>query len=311
MTNIHDIARASGYSATTVSRVLNHHKYVSAAVRAKVEAVIRELDYVPNDVARDLSRGRTQTIGVVLPMLDHPYYTDLIAGIMHEAFAQGYRVTMLPSNYAPEVEQAYLDQLRRKAYDGLIFTSHSLALDAMVPYLKYGPVVVCQDPEATPLPAAYTDRGTSYLDAFQWIQAHGYRRIGMMLPRDPALSATAAAMVAAYTQVMGTSPDPANNWIGSMTYADGVAAGAFFVQRQPDFIFANGDDIAAGVLRYYHDHDRVAPPMMGQENQLSAQLMGIPSIDHHFKRVGRAALALAIGARTGQVQIDSDFIARD
>ncbi|WP_125705463.1 LacI family DNA-binding transcriptional regulator [Lacticaseibacillus daqingensis] len=310
MTTIHDIARESGYSAATVSRVLNHHKYVSPRVRAEVEAVIQRLNYVPNAVARDLSRGSTQTIGVVLPMLDHPYYTDLIAGIMKTAFTHHYRVVMLPSDYVRQVELDYLEQLRRHAYDGLIFTSHNLPLADLLRYQQFGPVVVCQDPGPLELPAAFTDRGTSYLEAMRWIQAQGATRVSLMLPRDPALSATASAMVAAFTAVFGHAPDPADNWVGSMTNEDGYAAGSFLAARQPDFIFANGDDIAAGVRRYYLDHQRPVPPMMGQENQLSGQLMNIATIDHHFKRVGAAALELAIGVRQGQVKIASDFIAR-
>lgn len=62
MTNIHDIARLSGYSVSTVSRVINHQKYVADDKRAKVEAIMQELDYVPNRVARDLSRGRRRQL---------------------------------------------------------------------------------------------------------------------------------------------------------------------------------------------------------------------------------------------------------
>ncbi|TAR47962.1 LacI family transcriptional regulator, partial [Lactiplantibacillus plantarum] len=86
MTNIHDIARLSGYSVSTVSRVLNHQNYVSAKTRGDIEAVINKLDYVPNAVARNLSRGATLTIGVVLPHVDHPYFTQLLHGIMRAAF---------------------------------------------------------------------------------------------------------------------------------------------------------------------------------------------------------------------------------
>ncbi|WP_262316041.1 LacI family DNA-binding transcriptional regulator [Lacticaseibacillus parakribbianus] len=310
MATIRDVARKSGYSVATVSRVLNHKPYVKPAVKAAIEAVIKELDYVPNDVARDLSRGSTRTIGVVLPRFSHPYFTDLTVGIMDAAFANGYNVVLLPSHYDAQVEQDALEQLRRKAYDGLIFTSHQLSLAAMVPYLAFGPVVVCQDPGQVALPAAYTDRGRSYDDALHWIRRRGFHRVGVMLPRGTAVSATAQAIVAAYTRVFGAAPDPALCWVDSMTYADGVAAGAFFAQAKADFVFANGDDIAAGVRQHYLDHNLPVPGLMGQENQLSGQLLGLPSIDHHFKRVGRAALELAIGKRDQSVVVPADFIVR-
>lgn len=138
MTTIRDVARISGYSVSTVSRVLNHKNYVSDEVRKNIQKVIAELDYVPNDVARDLSRGRTMNIGVVVPNIDHPYYTDIVRGIMAAAFAAGYNVLMLPSKYDAVVEHGYLDQLRRHAFDGLIFTSHTMPVADMVPYKQYG-----------------------------------------------------------------------------------------------------------------------------------------------------------------------------
>lgn len=59
MTNIHDIAKLSGYSAATVSRVINQRGYVSDKAREKIKSIIDQMDYVPNDVARDLSRVKT------------------------------------------------------------------------------------------------------------------------------------------------------------------------------------------------------------------------------------------------------------
>ena len=310
MTNIHDIARISGYSVSTVSRVLNHRKYVSDAVRAKVQAVIDGLDYAPSVVARDLSRGKTMKIGVVLPIFVHPYYTALMQSITEAAFAQGYQVTLLPSNYQPKLEKQFLEQFRRRSFDGLIFTSHESPLADLAKYQEFGPVVVCEDPGAVDIAAAFTDRKDSYRQAFEWIRARGYQHVSLMLPREPKLSATSRTMVEAYTAVFGTPPDPTRNWVGSMTNEDGKAAGAFFAKLQPDFVFSNGDDIAAGVLEYYVEHGLQPPAMMGQENETAGRLMGISTIDHHLDAVGQAALALATGAKHGRVEITSQFIAR-
>ncbi len=59
MANIHDIARLSGYSTATVSRVINGHRYVSAAARARILTVMKQLDYVPSTMAQNLSAGKT------------------------------------------------------------------------------------------------------------------------------------------------------------------------------------------------------------------------------------------------------------
>lgn len=60
MTSISDIAKKAGVAKSTVSRVINHHPHVSDETRQKVMALITELDYIPNQLARDLSRGKTQ-----------------------------------------------------------------------------------------------------------------------------------------------------------------------------------------------------------------------------------------------------------
>lgn len=81
MTNIRDIAKKSGYSASTVSRFLNQTGYVSQSAKQAIQQVIDELDYVPNALARDLSKGKSNTIGIVIPQMQHPFFTELINGI--------------------------------------------------------------------------------------------------------------------------------------------------------------------------------------------------------------------------------------
>lgn len=310
MATIRDVARISGYSISTVSRVLNNKNYVSAPVRARIEAVMADLHYVPNAVARDLSRGKTMNIGVVQLNVPHPYYTDLGAGILTAAFAAGYNILQLPSHYTDEQDRHYLEQLRRKAYDGLIFTTHNLPLAAMLPYQEYGPIVVCHDPGSVDIAAAYSERGPAYQQAFAWIKARNDGPVGLLLPRDAALSATSRETLTAYQDVFGGAPDARLCHYQVTTYADGYAAAATDLTKsvQPAFVMANGDDIAAGYAQCYRDRGLIPPALMGADRQLSGQLLGIPTIDHHYRDVGAAALQLAIGAATGQVGIPADFM---
>jgi DNA-binding LacI/PurR family transcriptional regulator len=242
-------------------------------------------------------------------MREHPYFSELTHALTQAAFARGYHVVLLPSNYDETLEKHYLEQLRRKAYDGLIFTSHALPLTAMCPYQKYGPVVICHDPGAVDLPAAYADRGETYLEGYRWLKAKGAKRVGSFLPRAPRISATAAAMVAAYRTVFGGPPEPELLVNDVMANADGYQAAAKLAQAGVDGIFANGDDIAANAWRYYQDHGLSVPLIVGQEAQLSGQLLKIPTIDHHFQQVGELAVQLATGEATGQHAVPATFIA--
>jgi DNA-binding LacI/PurR family transcriptional regulator len=250
------------------------------------------------------------TIGVVTPMRDHPYFTSLTNSITRAAFARGYRVMLLPSQYDQAIEADYLEQLRMKAYDALIFTSHALPLAEILPYTQAGVVVVCHDPGSVSINAAFTDRGETYVEGCRWLQNHGAQRIGMFLPRIAKRSATSQAMLKAYQQVFGHLLPAKRQVLDVMNNADGYQAAQQLEAQQVDAIFSNGDDIAAGAVQYYREHHLTVPLMVGQENQLSSQLLDIPTIDHHFRVVGELALRLAVGELTGQHQVASTFISR-
>lgn len=119
MTSISEIAKKAGVAKSTVSRVINHHPHVSDETRQKVLALIEELDYMPNQIARDLSRGKTQKIGVVIPHTRHPYFTQLINGLLDAAKATDYELVMMPSDYNQALELSYLNQLKTEAIDAL------------------------------------------------------------------------------------------------------------------------------------------------------------------------------------------------
>ena len=293
MATIRDVAKQSGYSITTVSRVINQHGYVSAAAREKITAVIRELNYVPNGVARDLSIGTTHNIGVVLPHLDHPYFSQLVKGIVAASFPSSYRITLLPSQYDEHRERRYLDQLRRKLFDGLIFASRAISLDQLAACRDWGALVVCEDPGERPLAAVYSRRQDGYLAALNWLKGQGHSRLAFLLARPKDQSATSTAVLTAFHQVYGpqavatifdTVPDDFNA---------GYRLGHRLQRSRPSAVFVNGDAIAAGLKQAYAEAGIPQPLLIGQENQLAGQLLGLPTIDNHLVALGQRAFALA------------------
>ncbi|WP_125587782.1 LacI family DNA-binding transcriptional regulator [Companilactobacillus jidongensis] len=310
--NIHDIAKISGYSSSTVSRVINNRNYVSKKARQDIQKVIHDFDYVPNDVARDLSKGKTHNIGVVLPHTDHPYYTQLVEGIMSAAFPAGYRIVMLPSKFNAEIEMDYLNRLRRKAYDAIIFTSHGISLNELLEYQQYGSIVICHNPGELNIAAAYTHREESYTEAFKWIKSQNYQHISILLSRAYKISATAQKTFQAYRNTFGSEPDKNLLNTDVTTFKDGYnAAMKLCHNNQPDIYFTNGDDIAAGVRQFYLDNNLPVPRLIGQEDQLSGKILNIPTINHHFHEVGKLACGLAINNEIKQLSVESDFIFRN
>ena len=81
MSSIQEVAKKAGVGVGTVSRVINDSGYVSEKTRRKVEEVIEELNYKPNELARNLFRNRTNIVAVITPAIGNPYYATLCSEV--------------------------------------------------------------------------------------------------------------------------------------------------------------------------------------------------------------------------------------
>lgn len=120
MTNIRDIAKLSGTSIATVSRVLNRSGYVSDAVRAKVEAAVEAAGYRPNAGARLIRTQESRMIGVMLPALDLHFFGILAHEVEQALFQSGYRALICSTAEDPAREAHYVDALLSQQVDGVL-----------------------------------------------------------------------------------------------------------------------------------------------------------------------------------------------
>lgn len=116
---INDVASAAGVSTATVSRAFADPDKVSASLRDRVYAVAGRLSYSPNTHARSLARGRSQTVGVVVPNLANPYFAEVLKGVAEEASSVSYRMLVADSNEDRDSEVPLAHGLLREV-DGLI-----------------------------------------------------------------------------------------------------------------------------------------------------------------------------------------------
>src|SRR5690554_6874484 len=94
MATIQDVAARAGVSVATVSRVLNNHASVSGETRDKVQKAIRELNYQPNLLGRNLRRAETRMILVMLQNMSNPFYSKIVKGIEDVGQENGYHVML-------------------------------------------------------------------------------------------------------------------------------------------------------------------------------------------------------------------------
>jgi LacI family transcriptional regulator len=128
-TGIREVARLSGVSVSTVSRVFNDYGDVSAATRLRVLEAAKSVDYAPSAAARTLVRRRSQLIGVVLftgfehPDIGHPFFQDVLVGVKHAIGSLGYDVLLFATEQpgaSRDAPHSYLRRARHHRVDGVV-----------------------------------------------------------------------------------------------------------------------------------------------------------------------------------------------
>jgi LacI family transcriptional regulator len=120
---IKDIARMANVSHTTVSRALNNKSRIKNETKEKILSIAEKLNYRPDFIARSLVMRRTKTLGLVITTIANPFYTELAQGIETTAIILGYNIILCSTNYDLSSEKKFIDMLRSKGVDGIIFTS--------------------------------------------------------------------------------------------------------------------------------------------------------------------------------------------
>ena len=119
---IQDIAQKANVSLATVSRVINNYPYISKKTKQKVEAAIKEMNYVPSAYARSLSSQNSNIIGVVVPEISNPFFGGMIKGITQIADRENYNIILCNTNEDLVTERNSLRMLQEYRIKGLIIT---------------------------------------------------------------------------------------------------------------------------------------------------------------------------------------------
>lgn len=142
MAGIRDVARRAGVSPATVSRVINGTTPVAADKRERVLRAIDEMGFVPNEVARSLFKKSSKTIGVIIPSIRNPYFTQLADVIDEAAKKRGYHIVLYNVHHELDQERAALQMLAAANADGVIVASNNEALQEELAHYNMPVVVV-------------------------------------------------------------------------------------------------------------------------------------------------------------------------
>ncbi|HPG38956.1 MAG TPA: LacI family DNA-binding transcriptional regulator [bacterium] len=129
-TTISDIANRANVSKMTVSRVLSGKGPVSPKTAERINAIIDEMGYQPNLIARSLSSKRTMIIGVIIPKIQHMfldnYIAQILSGITDIALQNNYRIMLCPIEPRPDRSMEYINLAKSKLFDGMILVKAKL-----------------------------------------------------------------------------------------------------------------------------------------------------------------------------------------
>ncbi|HSH20063.1 MAG TPA: LacI family DNA-binding transcriptional regulator, partial [Draconibacterium sp.] len=121
-TTIHDIAKKLNLSASTVSRALKDNPVISEATRTLVKSIADKMGYRPNILASNLRKRHTNTIGVIVPLINRHFFSAVISGVEEVAYNQGFAVTISQSNDNLEKEQKIAQTFFANRVDGVIIS---------------------------------------------------------------------------------------------------------------------------------------------------------------------------------------------
>lgn len=267
---IHDIARELNISASTVSRALQDNPRISMKTKEKIRKVAETLGYRPNTLASNLRNKKSNTIGIVVPLINRYFFSAVISGVEDVAFRAGYTVVISQSNDLANKEIAIVQSMFSNRVDGLIisiamqtntfehlkmFTRKNIPLvffDRAVPEIETNKIVI--------------DDYNGGFRVTQHLIDQGYRRIGHMA--GPQNLMTYIDRKQGYMDALEKNGIPFDESLvvtNSLTSEAGTEAAEKLMSstNPPDAIFCGNDTTALSTLIYLRERGIRIPQDVG------------------------------------------------
>lgn len=278
--NIYEIAKEAGVSIATVSRVINNHPSVSTESRKKVNDVIARRNYVPNSNARSLSTSKSTTVGVVIPDISNPFFSQLLQGITRVADEQGFHVVLFNTDEDTQREHQILLSMREQRLRGIIATpvaeSDSVTIERLTEFEGLGIPVVLLDRQVKNASfdrVLTNDEHGVFLAVSELIRI-GHKRIAIITgPED---SLPGRERLAGYVHALtasGLSLIPElirdGNFMSKRAYQETMAV--MSLPSPPTAIFSSNNMTTFGCLRAFNE--------LGLRVGIDISLIGFDDID--------------------------------
>lgn len=253
---IKDIAREAGLSIASVSRALNGADGISEENRNRILRICERLSYTPNGLARSLAKRRTQTIGIIMPDIMSPFYSELMVKASDAAHKRGYQVLLCNSFRELRAERDYLKLLTEHQVEGiLIFPIGSRSIESMSEFMNNVPIVALNElPSQCRIPYVCADEEQAGRIAAEYLISRGCKNLLFMGFKPERLAHRCRA--SSFLEAAGAKRIPAQIYECSLdsrtSFERGYHHFKHFLQSgmvMPDGIAAASDATANGIVK--------------------------------------------------------------
>ena len=310
MPTLSDVATAAGVSSTTVSRYLNNSIVLPQATRDRIDSAIAALDYRPNLLAKRLSTGRAEAVGLVTPEIDNPFFAQLAAAVEAEAEVHGYAVYMTSTHGDRAREIEAIRRMRDRHVDGLVLTTNRPDDGALAQLLADDDKVVLLDEDVPGigLSRVFVENEHGAYLATRHLIAAGHRHIALIGGPPGLMSVDERS--AGFRRAMAEAGLPVaaedvhlrdySRAFGREAMQDILAS-----SRRPSAIFASSDYLAIGVLEALQNAGLAVPrdfSLVGFDDMPFAELVNPPltTIRQPVPEMGRQAFQLLLALLNDQ-----------
>ena len=320
--NIYDIAEKCGVSIATVSRVLNNNPNVSAATRAKIQAVIDEANYTPSAVARNLGNGvqseasaatLTGAVGVLCPTIGDPYHAELLAAVETELRRQNRPMLLKSGIETPEQEQTALQELQAGGVSAVLYLC-PLHHDAptLAPIAAQIPVILVEGCAAIPgVYSVTSDRGRAAAQLVELMLRRQRRRILFLYHRmSHGCEQTLTGFKAAHEKAGLTVDDQLIVQVGNRPEDVNACIKRLLVNRVTFDAVIGAEDILALSAQKALGRTGLSMPIIGFQNSLLARCSTpeLTSVDCDAAGLCATALEVLDNLLTGKEAVQSTLL---
>jgi DNA-binding LacI/PurR family transcriptional regulator len=325
MVTIQDVARVAGVGVGTASRALSGNRHVADETRAHVQSVADLLGFRPNRIARAFSRGRTQTLEVLVPLVTQHFYVEVLRGIEEALSVTEYSLLIRSIERRNDRDRVLREVELRGRVDGALMVSLNPTRGLIGRASEAAMPLVLVDAEHPRLPSVGVDHAAAAASAVRHLLALGHRRIALVdHPEDPFAPVYPDARHRGYRAALaeaGLEARPEYEKVTDFSPHAGAEAvrELLALPAPPTAVFAGSDSQAIGILEAAREAGRRVPEdlaVVGYNDIEVAAHLGLTTVHIPMREMGRRGVDLLLqsiehpGAAPERLLVPAELVIR-